>query len=301
MTSTQSTQLTRTEFLQLLHKHVERPLSANTFINEHNLVCRLVCALQLNYLLLPLPDGSPEEYRLRALCNALIDCVNRLVEDKLGLVSDYGNLIVTARILSSRCTSLLASVSSAMALEDERNAKNTELTEKVKDLESQITTMITRHENQLYDNENFRLQHDQSEEANARLQETIDRLNEQLAEKDLNLNDLYDLLADKEEWINSLECDQFLNSKRNASDDPNKTPPKKSSTSSIASPSSMDYSKVNLNQLLLSSSEEEDNDVEIAGLFSDSDEEKEPEDDGHPEAGNSTTEPGTPENPMDIN
>ena len=188
-----------------------------------------------------------------------------------------------------------------MALEDERNAKNTELTEKVKDLESQITTMITRHENQLYDNENFRLQHDQSEEANARLQETIDRLNEQLAEKDLNLNDLYDLLADKEEWINSLECDQFLNSKRNASDDPNKTPPKKSSTSSIASPSSMDYSKVNLNQLLLSSSEEEDNDFEIAGLFSDSDEEKEPEDDGHPEAGNSTTEPGTPENPMDIN
>ena len=174
MSSTQSTQLTRTEFLQLLHKHVERPLSANTFINEHNLVCRLVCALQLNYLLLPLPDGSPEEYRLRALCNALIDCVNRLVEDKLGLVSDYGNLIVTARILSSRCTSLLASVSSAMALEEERNAKITELTEKVKDLESQITTMITRHENQLYDNENFHIQHDQSLEANARQQDTIE-------------------------------------------------------------------------------------------------------------------------------
>jgi uncharacterized coiled-coil protein SlyX len=202
-----------------------------------------------------------------------------------------------------------------MALEEERNAKITELTEKVKDLESQITTMITRHENQLYDNENFRLLHDQSlednarqqdtidelNEANARQQNTIDELNDRIAQRDADLKDLHDLLVDKEEWINTLECDQFLNSKRNASDDPNKTPPKKSSTSSIASPSSMDYSKVNLNQLLLSSSEEEDNDFEIAGLFSDSDEEKEPEDDGHPEAGNSTTEPGTPENPMDIN
>jgi len=202
-----------------------------------------------------------------------------------------------------------------MALEEERNAKITELTEsvrpleeKVKDLESQITTSTTKHENVLYDNENYLILHDQSLEANARQQDTIDELNDRIAQKDIDLKDLHDLLVDKEEWINTLEFDLY-NNKRNASDDPNQTPSKKSSTSSIASPSPMDDSKVNLSRLLLSSSEEEDNDFEVAGLFSDShadstldsDEEKEPEDDGHPEAGNSTTEPGTPENPMDIN
>ena len=192
-----------------------------------------------------------------------------------------------------------------MAQDEENNVKITELTEsarpleeKVKDLESQITTSTTKHENVLYDNENYLILHDQSLEANARQQDTIDELNDRIAQRDADLKDLHDLLVDKEEWINTLECDQFLNSKRNASDDPNKTPPKKSSTSSIASPSSMDYSKVNLNQLLLSSSEEEDNDFEIAGLFSDSDEEKEPEDDGHPEAGNSAAEIRTPELPI---
>ena len=325
-----STQVTLREFSQLLIKYVGKPLSDNTFNAQHTLVCRIICALELSYPLLPSPEGNSDVCRLKSVCAALIDSTNRLVDDKTGLVYEYGHLIASSRILSARCKDLLASVSSSMAQNEENNVKITELTEserllkdKVRDLESQISTITIKHQNDLYDNENFHLQFDHSEEANACLQETIDRLNEQLAEKDLNLNDLYDLLAgrdkliiDKDEWINTLRYDlsvanDLVNDlKRGASDDPNQTPSKKPSQgyiSRVASPSSLtDVAKMDLNPF---SSEDEDDASEDPGpsptdnslpelIIVESDEEKEPEDDGHPEAGNSAAEIRTPELPI---
>ena len=133
-----STQVTLREFSQLLIKYVGKPLSDNTFNAQHTLVCRLICALELSYPLLPSPEGNSDVCRLKSVCTALIDAMNRLVEDKTGLVYEYGSLIASSRILSARCKELLASVSSSMAQDEENNAKITELTESVRLLEDNV-------------------------------------------------------------------------------------------------------------------------------------------------------------------
>ena len=121
------------------------------------------------------------------------------------------------------------------------------------------------------------------------------------------MNALHDLVETKEEWINTLECEQYL--KRHAAEDYNKTPSKKpsqGSTGPSASSSPTDVPKLHPNPLQLSSTEEESgaseesdpSSIEAASLSDsifESDEEKEPEDDGHPEAGNSAAEICTPE------
>ena len=97
-----STQVTLKEFSQLLIKYVGKTLSDNTFTAQHTLVCRIICALELSYPLLPSPEGNSDVCRLKSVCAALIDSINRLVDDKTGLVYEYGHLIASSRILSAR-------------------------------------------------------------------------------------------------------------------------------------------------------------------------------------------------------
>ena len=94
-----STQVTLREFSQLLIKYVGKPLSDNTFNAQHTSVCRIICALELSYPLLPSPEGNSDVCRLKSVCAALIDSINRLVDDKTGLVYEYGHLIASSRIL----------------------------------------------------------------------------------------------------------------------------------------------------------------------------------------------------------
>ena len=124
------------------------------------------------------------------------------------------------------------------------------------------------------------------------------------------MDELNELVRDKDELMNTFQYDRYYEDlKRNAAEDLNTTPSKKpnqGSISRVASPSSLtDVAKRDLYSSIFSSEDEDDasedpgpssTDTSLSDLIIiESDEEKEPGDDGHPEAGNSAAEICTPE------
>ena len=184
-------------------------------------------------------------------------------------------------------------------------------------LAAQLEALKIQHVDDMLDNDTNGQFLESSEETVAHLRETVVRLQatihnrERIIEtRDDQVVELNELINDKDELINTFRYDlHLLNLKRNAAEDLNTTPSKKpnqGSISRVASPSSLtDVAKKDLNPLMFSSEDEDDasedpgpssTDTSLSDLIIiESDEEKEPEDDGHPEAGNSAAEICTPE------
>ena len=136
-----STLVSYSELRQLLDKYCGISISNNAFHSQHTLVCRLVYELNLNYNMLPSSEGNSVERRLRSVISAFIDALNRIVDEKNELVFQFGTCVASSRTLSTYCKELAASVSSAIAQDEDNIAKITELNASILLLENEVKSL----------------------------------------------------------------------------------------------------------------------------------------------------------------
>ena len=136
-----STLVCYSERCQLLNKYCGTTISNNAFHSQHTLVCRLVYELDLNYTLLQSSEGNSDVRRLRSVSIALIDTLNRIVDEKRERVFQFGTCVASSRTLSTSFKELAASVSSLNAQDVDNTAKITELNASIRLLEDKVKSL----------------------------------------------------------------------------------------------------------------------------------------------------------------
>ena len=257
---------------------------------------------------------SSGERRLRGMLRVSIALINELAAKITVLAEQNGTYTTDAVSLSTKTKEMAALLSTQNAEIENHYTEVAELQQEVNALAAQLEALKIQHVDDLLDNENNGQLHEFSEETVALLRETVTDLQATIRNRERiigaledEVDELNELVRDKDELMNTFQYDRhYEHLKRNAAEDLNTTPSKKpnqGSISRVASPSSLtDVAKRDLYSSIFSSEDEDsgpsptDNSLPEL-IIVESDEEKEPEDDGHPEAGNSAAEICTPELP----
>ena len=260
---------------------------------------------------------SPGERRLRGMLRVSIALINELAAKIAELAEQNGTYTTDAVSLSTKTKEMASLLSTQNAEIENHYTEVAEYQKEVNDLAAQLDALKIQHVTDMLDNENNGQRYEFSEEVAARLREHVTDLQATILNRERVIGSLEDegdeLVRAKDELKTPFQYGRrFENLKRNAAEDLSTTPSKKpnqGSISRVASPSSLtDVAKRDLNPSIFSSEDEDDasedpgpssTDISLSDLIIiESDEEKEPEDDGHPEAGNSAAEICTPKPPI---